>query len=118
MTTTHQLSSRCLNSISFTNELSKKLQSARLEIDPEFEPQTFKENWMELAEIRPSIIEDDADEIVADKNYDFLPNRSNHTDEQLKLIENEWLTKLKEMFNDNNTFDKIPDIDPSSLNEK
>ncbi|RNA27505.1 ATP-dependent DNA helicase PIF1 [Brachionus plicatilis] len=73
---------------------------------------------MELAEIRPSIIEDDADEIVADKNYDFLANRSNHTDEQLKLIENEWLTKLKEMFNDNNTFDKIPDIDPSSLNEK
>ncbi|RMZ96220.1 ATP-dependent DNA helicase PIF1 [Brachionus plicatilis] len=48
----------------------------------------------------------------------FRSHRSNYTGEQLKLIEYDWLTKFKEMFNDNNTFDKIPDIDPSSLNEK
>ncbi|RNA33424.1 ATP-dependent DNA helicase PIF1, partial [Brachionus plicatilis] len=103
-----------LNSINFTNELSKELQLARQELDPEFEPPVYKENWMELAEIRPSIIEDDADEIIADKNYDFISHRNNYTEQQLEKMENEWITRLKKNVNDDKLIDTIPDVDPSA----
>ncbi|RMZ93354.1 ATP-dependent DNA helicase, partial [Brachionus plicatilis] len=107
-----------LDSVCFTNELSKQLQEARKEIDPIFEPENFQDKWMELAEIRPSNISEDADEIIGDKNYDFLSHRKNYTNEELQLIENDWITKQKVFSDEIDNEEELPDVNSNNLNTK
>ncbi|CAF0951603.1 unnamed protein product [Brachionus calyciflorus] len=78
-----------LECVSFTNELSKQFKEARNDLDPIIEPDIYKDDWMELSEIRLSFIGEDAENKIADMNYDFLKHRLNYTLDELCEFEND-----------------------------
>ncbi|RNA34443.1 ATP-dependent DNA helicase PIF1 [Brachionus plicatilis] len=54
--------------------------------------------------------------IEPDLTYDFLSNRKNYTDEQLKLIENKWNNRVKNRDQEEFSYQNIPFFSKESLN--
>ncbi len=105
--------------INFHTDLSKQLKVARSEGREEFIAPTYlRDNWQILSEIRPqeNEIENDVDEIVADKNYDFLSHRNKYTKQQLEKIENQFIKVQKELTGDENE-NEIPAVEREQLNK-
>ena len=106
--------------INFHTDLSKQLKIARSEGREEFVAPTYlRDNWQILAEIRPheNEEENDEDEIVADKNYDFLSHRNKYTQQQLELIENQFIKVQKELAGDENENEnETPVVEREQLN--
>jgi hypothetical protein len=106
-----------LDSIKFNTELSKQLKEARNEIDAsEPQPILLRDNWMLLAEIRPSDADDDTefDDISIDTNYDWLQHQRKYSTDEIANMRN-WVDQQKIFYNQNNDND-LPAVHPSLLN--
>jgi predicted ribonuclease YlaK len=67
--------------------------------------------------IEENIEENDEDEIVADKNYDFQSHRNKYTQQQLELIENQFIKVQKELAGDENENEnQTPVVEREQLN--
>ncbi len=107
--------------INFHTDLSKQLKVARSEGREEFIAPTYlRDNWQILSEIRPqeNEVENDVDEIVADKNYDFLSHRNKYTKQQLEKIENQFIKVQKDLAGDENENEnETPAVEREQLNK-
>ncbi|CAF1136717.1 unnamed protein product [Brachionus calyciflorus] len=77
--------------ISFNNELSEQLKEARKEMEIEPEVTMTRNQWMILSEKGPNVVDDndDLDDIVSDKEHDFLLHLKDYTAEYLFSMENQ-----------------------------
>ncbi|CAF1035540.1 unnamed protein product [Brachionus calyciflorus] len=106
--------SEIIDMISFNNELSEQLKEARKEMEVEPETAMTRDQWMILLEIGPNVEDDDdddIDDIVPDKDHDFLLHLKDYRPEQLFSIRNQlFSTKKNEDKNETESHDDFLDI--------
>ena len=108
--------SSVLNAIRFTMDLSRQLHEARIanDVSPT-EPILTRDNWMLLAEMRPSDDNfDDFDDIECDPNHNWLAHAGNYTTEENTRFRN-WVEQQKSVHLDIND-DELSTVQPQNLN--
>ena len=106
--------------INFHTDLSKQLIIARSEGRDEYVAPTYlRDNWQILSEIRPQFgFDEDFDDIVADNTHDFLGHRKNYTEEQLQMIETQFINVQKQLAGDEEENEnQTPIVLPDQLNK-
>jgi hypothetical protein len=112
-------SSDFLGIFDFHSELHQQLKEARANgLEEVEEVRVSRDNWMILAEMAPIRDDvDDCDEVVPDREYDWIQHRNNYTLDQIRLIENNWINNQKRLNGDCLESNDVPLVLPFQLNK-
>jgi len=102
-------SSDFLGNFDFHSKLHQQLKEARANgLDEVEEVRVSRDNWMILAEMAPIRDDDFCDEVVPDRDYDWLQHRNNYTVDKLNQIENNWINNQKRLCGDCVELNEVP----------